>query len=310
MLGDDISLDDVRKGTAKIVNVFMESYKWYAPLFSMVPDEAIDCWWNEWRIRFRKGEEANMRAAWEVRAAKRHRGLMHGIQYQAIQRTNKTNCSSSTGGSLHTGGSTTYPATKKNMTKEIGHGPTQREVFVRTNTKKKDRGKWVDKRSENYHELHRAEVKHLEEERDAVIVTGEPLLDSEDVSTASGPDTREHVTLLNREIAQLAEHYRLEMEAWHKRYETDVTRLQTTLDTQTVEFDWMKCTVSQMHTFMQQMQAVSSSSSAVAMPLSIPPAPPPPSHVSRPPQPPPTTPVPTPIDTQQDPSASDDSKYM
>ncbi|MED6169601.1 hypothetical protein PIB30_022670 [Stylosanthes scabra] len=46
------------------------------------PDEAIDFWWEEWRkrFRFRRGDEANMRKAWESRAAKRHRGLMHNIR--------------------------------------------------------------------------------------------------------------------------------------------------------------------------------------------------------------------------------------
>ncbi|MED6115596.1 hypothetical protein PIB30_092154, partial [Stylosanthes scabra] len=70
------------------------------------------------------------------------------------------------------------------------------------------------------------------------------------------------------------------MEAWKRRYETDVTRLQTSLDTQTAEFDQWKSTVSQMYYFMTQMQGSSSS----AMP---PPPPPPPSSAPRPPRPPP-----------------------
>ncbi|MED6161559.1 hypothetical protein PIB30_061937 [Stylosanthes scabra] len=134
--------DEVKKGTTEITNVFKEHYKWYAPLFSHAPDEAIDFWWEEWRKRFRlrRGDEANMRKAWETRAAKRHRGLMHNIwekgaphdwipddifaryeafwrspEYQAMRRANKTNRASSTGGSLYTGGSITYPATAKKM---------------------------------------------------------------------------------------------------------------------------------------------------------------------------------------------------
>ncbi|MED6149751.1 hypothetical protein PIB30_065576 [Stylosanthes scabra] len=38
-----------------------------------------DCW-DQKRFRFRRGDEANMRKAWESRAAKRHRGLMHNIR--------------------------------------------------------------------------------------------------------------------------------------------------------------------------------------------------------------------------------------
>ncbi|MED6109148.1 hypothetical protein PIB30_030933 [Stylosanthes scabra] len=72
----------VKKGTTEITNEFKEHYKWYAPLFSQAPDEAIDFWWEEWRkrFRFRRGDEANMRKAWESRVAKRHQGLMHNIR--------------------------------------------------------------------------------------------------------------------------------------------------------------------------------------------------------------------------------------
>ncbi|MED6217120.1 hypothetical protein PIB30_014782 [Stylosanthes scabra] len=58
------------------------------------------------------------------------------------------------------------------------------------------------------------------------------LVDPEDASTCSGPDAREHITLLNLEIHQQAEQHMREMEYWKQRYETDVTRLQTTIDTQ------------------------------------------------------------------------------
>ncbi|MED6196686.1 hypothetical protein PIB30_049686 [Stylosanthes scabra] len=122
--------DQVKKGTTEITNVFKEHYKWYAPLFSHAPDEAIDFWWEEWR---------------------------------AMRRANKTNRASSTGGSLHTGGSITYPATAKKMAIELGRPPTQSEVFVQTHTKKK-----------KIREAVKAEVKRLEDERDARIAAGLP----------------------------------------------------------------------------------------------------------------------------------------
>ncbi|MED6149659.1 hypothetical protein PIB30_064672 [Stylosanthes scabra] len=317
--------DQVKKGTTEITNVFKEHYKWYAPLFSHAPDEAIDFWWEEWRKRFRfhRGDEANMRKAWESRAAKRHWGLMHNIrekgaphdwipddifaryeafwrspEYQVMRRANKTNRASSTGGSLHTGGLITYPAIAKKM------------------------------------EAVKAEVKRLEDERDARIVAGLPpgppidedevwdrmaggrkkgriygkgkvpkrpvpqLVDPEDASTYSGPDAREHITLLNREIHQQAEQHRREMEYWKQRYETDVTRLQNTIDTQSAEFDQWKSHVSQMYAFMQTMQGTTSSV--------MPPPPPPPSSSLRPPRPPPAA---APSRTETDPddgSSSDD----
>ncbi|MED6210545.1 hypothetical protein PIB30_065074 [Stylosanthes scabra] len=176
-----------------------------------------------------------------------------------MRRANKTNRASSTGGSLHTGGSITYPATVKKMAIELGRPPTQSEVFVRTHTKKKDQGQYVDTRSEQFVAV-KAEVKRLEDERlppgppinedevwDCMVgdrkkgqiygkgkVPKRPaprLVDPEDASTCSGPDAREHITLLNREIQQQAEQHRREMEYWKQRYETDVTRLQTTIDT-------------------------------------------------------------------------------
>ncbi|MED6184857.1 hypothetical protein PIB30_051540 [Stylosanthes scabra] len=191
-------------------------------------------------------------------------------------------------------------------------------------------------------EQHKAELKHLEDERAASIATGEPegppidedevwdriaggqkrgrvygkgkvskrpaprLVDPEDASTCSGPDAREHITLLNREIQQQAEAYKQEMEAWKRRYETDVTRLQTILETQSAEFDQWKSTVSQMYSFMQQMQGSSSSS----MPS---PPPPPPSSAPRPPRPPPVATAGAPTATNHhlddDGSSTDDEDY-
>ncbi|MED6173965.1 hypothetical protein PIB30_064628 [Stylosanthes scabra] len=100
------------------------------------------------RFKFHRGDEANMCKAWEIRMVKAW-GLMHNIhekgaphhwipddifrryeeywrspEYQAMRRANKANRASSTGGSLHTGGSTIYPAAAKKMATEIGRDPT------------------------------------------------------------------------------------------------------------------------------------------------------------------------------------------
>ncbi|MED6213365.1 hypothetical protein PIB30_092409 [Stylosanthes scabra] len=160
-------------------------------------------------------------------------------------------------------------------------------------------------------------MKRFEDECAARIAAGEPAgppIDEDEVwdriagsRKRGGFTEREHITLMNMEIQQQAEAYKREIEAWKRRYETDVTRLQTTLDTQSAEFNQWKSTVSQMYTFMQQMQVSSSS---------IPPPPPPhppPSSAPCPPRPPPVTTAgaPTPTDTHldDDGSSSDDEDY-
>ncbi|MED6206134.1 hypothetical protein PIB30_024160, partial [Stylosanthes scabra] len=98
-----------------------------------------------------------------------------------------------------------------------------------------------------------------------------------------------------------AEQYRREMEAWKQWYETDVTRLQTTIDTQSAEFDQWRSHVSQMYAFMQTMQGTSSGV--------MPPPPLPLSSSLRPPRPPPAA---APSCTETDPddgSSSDDEDY-
>ncbi|MED6198649.1 hypothetical protein PIB30_068467 [Stylosanthes scabra] len=206
----------------------------------------------------------------------RYEAFWRSPEYQAMWRANKTNRASSTGGSLHTGGSITYPATAKKMAIELGRPPTQSEVFVRTHTKKKDQGQYVDTRSEQF------VVKRLEDERDARIAAGLP----------PGPPIDEDE----------AEQHRREMEYRKQRYETDVTRLQTTIDTQSAEFDQWKSHVSQMYAFMQTMQGTTSDI--------MPPPPPPPSSSLRPPRPPPAA---APSRTETDPddgsSSNDEDDY-
>ncbi|MED6151344.1 hypothetical protein PIB30_081595 [Stylosanthes scabra] len=108
-----------------------------------------------------------------------------------------------------------------------------------------------------------------------------PLVyDSDDLSTASGPvDMREQVTLLNRELTQQAEEHRPEVQALSDQHAAQIKRLQSSFDTKTAEFNRWKSTVSQMYSFMQNMQAGSATSSA-GMTSLMPPPPPPPQRFS------------------------------
>ncbi|MED6227278.1 hypothetical protein PIB30_112025 [Stylosanthes scabra] len=74
--------------------------------------------------------------------------MIYKEDFKKLKEVNKQNRASSTGGSLHTGGSTTYEATRERMTLELGRTPTHSEVFARTHTRKEDRS-WVDKRAED-----------------------------------------------------------------------------------------------------------------------------------------------------------------
>ncbi|MED6226473.1 hypothetical protein PIB30_104119 [Stylosanthes scabra] len=77
------------------------------------------------------------------------------------------------GESLHTGGSTTYEATRDRMTVELGRTPTHSEVFERSHTRKEDQ-LWVDKRSADVNEAFLAELKRLQAERQALMEAGCP----------------------------------------------------------------------------------------------------------------------------------------
>jgi len=122
----------------------------------------------------------------------------------------------------------------------------------------------------------------------------------DEMSTASGPDMREQITLLNRELtrqmqqqdeqqtryADLEARYHAEREEWkltHERQQLEITRqqgeitrqrgeitqLQHSFATQNAEVSDLKSTVSQLYTFMQSMQGSSSSGGA-----QLPPPPP------------------------------------
>ncbi|MED6166974.1 hypothetical protein PIB30_114674, partial [Stylosanthes scabra] len=91
-------------------------------------------------FRLQRGYEHRIYESWQMRAAKRLREIMHGIRtkgaphgwiredlwarlvefwqqedFKKLKQVNKRNRASSTGGSLHTGGSTTYEATRERM---------------------------------------------------------------------------------------------------------------------------------------------------------------------------------------------------
>ncbi|MED6134609.1 hypothetical protein PIB30_038500 [Stylosanthes scabra] len=58
------------------------------------------------------------------------------------------------------------------MALELGRTPTQSEVFARTHTRKED-WLWVDKQSEDANDAFLAELKRLQEGRQAIIGTQE-----------------------------------------------------------------------------------------------------------------------------------------
>ncbi|MED6111098.1 hypothetical protein PIB30_049344 [Stylosanthes scabra] len=122
--------------------------------------------------------------------------------FKKLKQVNKRNRASSMGGSLHTEGSTTYEATRERMS----------EVFARTHTRKEDR-EWVDKLFADVNDAYDAELKTLQDKRQAIIdargpeppPSTRPLYHDDDDIASGPPDLREQVTLLNREITQHAE---------------------------------------------------------------------------------------------------------
>ncbi|MED6128200.1 hypothetical protein PIB30_095282 [Stylosanthes scabra] len=168
-------------------------------------------------------------------------------------------------GSLHTGAPPrTRPLETGWYTVELGRTPTHSEVFERTHTRKEDQ-LWVDKRS--------ADVNHP------------PLFpDDEDADTASAPDVRERVVMLNREISQQAE-------ANARR----VVALDSTVQTQSQEVSDLRKAYADMYILLTQMRSGGSSSAPLP---DLPPPPPPP--------PPPQTDAPG----TGSPDADDDPDYV
>ncbi|MED6202804.1 hypothetical protein PIB30_109275 [Stylosanthes scabra] len=122
--GEDIALEEelaswnkVRKGTTKISWVFYNYYREFVPQFSMANDEMVRFWWDRWRDLFLLVAESRQDT---------HPWIRHDLwdqlvefwrqeDFKKLKEVNKQNRASSTGGSLHTGGSTTYEATRDRM---------------------------------------------------------------------------------------------------------------------------------------------------------------------------------------------------
>ncbi|MED6208655.1 hypothetical protein PIB30_047307 [Stylosanthes scabra] len=178
----------------------MNYYMWFVPKFSLAPDHAVHFLWDRWRAFFRlqHGYEFGIYESWRMRAVKRLSEMMHEIRnkgaphgwirddlwdrlvefwrqedYKKLKQTNKKNRASEMGGSLHTGGSTTYEAMRERMALELGQPPTQSEVFARTHTRREDQ-LWVDRRSEDANGAFLEELKRLQTKHQAIIDTGGP----------------------------------------------------------------------------------------------------------------------------------------
>ncbi|MED6146348.1 hypothetical protein PIB30_033650 [Stylosanthes scabra] len=164
--------DGVRKGTTKITWVFENYYKWFVPQFSMAPPHAVEFWWDRWRITFstslaffrlQRGYEYMIYESWRMRVAKRLREIMHGIRNKGARHGSTTGIGHPQRVDHFTPGAP--PRTR----------PPERgcEVFARTHTRKEDR-EWVDKRSSDVNDAYDAELKRLQDERQAIIVAGGP----------------------------------------------------------------------------------------------------------------------------------------
>ncbi|MED6165041.1 hypothetical protein PIB30_095902 [Stylosanthes scabra] len=215
------------------------------------------------------------------------------------------------GGSLHTGGSTTYEAMRERMALELGQPPTQSEVFARTQTRKEDQ-LWVDRRSEDANGAFLEELKKLQTEHQAIIDAGGPepppidedamwtqiaggrkrgriygkavvpshkypmlFGDPDDDDTASGlPDLKDQVVLLNRELTQQAETHSQKVAAVEVVYSEKVRRLESTMQAQSQEVSNLRKAYSDMYSYLSHIRSGSSSSGMPDMPPSLPPLPP------------------------------------
>ncbi|MED6180398.1 hypothetical protein PIB30_009747 [Stylosanthes scabra] len=209
--------------------------------------------------------------------------------FKKLKQTNNRNRASETGGSLHTGGSTTYEATRERM---VGY---------------------------------EEDLKRLKAERQAIIDAGGPeptpidedalwtkyaggrkkgriygkgvvpshkyqplFTDTDDDDTATGPpDVREQVVLLNRELSQQAEAHAHKVAAVEAACSEKVRSLESTVQAQSQEVSDLRKAYADMYAYLSQIRSGSSASGMPEMPPPPPPLPPPPPPSARSQDPPP-----------------------
>ncbi|MED6131888.1 hypothetical protein PIB30_014105 [Stylosanthes scabra] len=144
---------------------------------------------------------------------------------------------------------------------------------------------WVDKRSED--DAFIAELKRLQEERQAIIDAGgpePPPIDEDEVLTRiAGGRKRGMVYGMGVEISQQTEAHAQRVAAVEAVYAEKVRTLKSTVQTQSQEVSELRKVYSDMYSFVTQMR--SSGSSATAMPDMPPPPPLPPLARSQSPPP-------------------------
>ncbi|MED6222141.1 hypothetical protein PIB30_061615 [Stylosanthes scabra] len=287
-----------RVGTEYISEIYYNHYKWYVPVFSMAPEHVRQFWWNQFRshFRFRKGEEEKMYRAWRARAAKRLRDLFYEIRkegaptdwippdilvrlkeywasedFAKVSKRGKQARASVTCGSLHTGGSTTIPATSKKM-----------DLYLKNKSRAEEaRATLISQGASDTPPISDEEIWTQTvggRKRGCVYGMGRVPADtlphsvdectSEECSTASRPDLREQITLLNRELARQVEisttqqtryeeleaRYLRERDEWrwtHQRQQQEISRLDGTISEMGSE---MRSSIGQMWNYMQLVQ--------------------------------------------------------
>ncbi|MED6226894.1 hypothetical protein PIB30_108239, partial [Stylosanthes scabra] len=207
--------------------------------FSQAPEHVVQFWWDRWRSFFRlqRGYELKSYGSWQQKASKRLRELFHEIQkkgaphgwipenmfgrvvefwrhddFKRQQWTNTKNRASETGGLMHTGGSTTYPATRERMVTYVrclrGLTPARRIVSGWTSDHMTARRRSRQRREAIWLRIAAGRKKGRIYGKGFLPAYSVPLIigDVDGTDTASGPpDVREQVTLLNRELSQQAE---------------------------------------------------------------------------------------------------------
>ncbi|MED6152834.1 hypothetical protein PIB30_095819 [Stylosanthes scabra] len=261
-----------------------------------------------------------MYRAWRARAAKRLHDLFYEIQeegaptdwippdilvrlkeywasedFAKVSKRGKQARASATGGSLHTGGSTTIPATSKKMESELGRTPTVWEDLYLKNKSRaeEERATLISQGASDIPPISDEDIWTQTvggRKRGCVYGMGRVPTDtlphsvdectSEECSTASRPDLREQITLLNRELARQVEisttkqtryeeleaRYLRERDEWrrtHQRQQQEISRLDGTISEMRSE---MRSSIGQMWNYMQLVQN-SSSGSAQLPPL-------------------------------------------